>query len=159
MNQHQDPTAVHSSFANRKPGEDRLDDGDTSDLGLLTRKEHSPGTGRGAVRIRLGLQQGRTWSGEGVAMQHRTGATRKRQSFERTLPPLAGKICPPASGGSPGPAPVLRPGTAVQNFAMGKAQAILAPLLEDMFMKIMARDPELENPIQVTSSSRFHPVT
>jgi hypothetical protein len=75
---------------------------------------------------------------------HSSGATRRRTSQEHRLPPL-GRVSLDAPLHGRGVAP--RPGTAIQNFAMGKVQALLQPMLEDMFTA------QPENPWTVSAQS------
>jgi hypothetical protein len=66
-----------------------------------------------------------------MSMHSSTGFTRRRSSGQPRLPPLGRVSLDAPLYGTTAPP---RPGTAVQNFAMGKVQALLQPLLETMFI-------------------------
>eukprot|EP01046_Picozoa_sp_COSAG06_P101540 COSAG06_NODE_47685_length_337_cov_1.088235_1_plen_67_part_01 len=67
-----------------------------------------------------------------MAYSHqKSGSLRRKSAGQRLSPIPTGRVSLDASMLSE---PAVRPGTAMQNFAMGRVQALLQPLLEEMFV-------------------------
>ena len=67
-------------------------------------------------------------------IHRKSGAPRRVSADGRSLPPLGSPTSRISLDADMSHQPTMRPGTAVQNFAMGKVQAVLQPMLEAMFV-------------------------